>query len=193
MEQSKITRDAIIEEAIALLSEDGLDGVTLRKLADRLGIKAPSLYWHFRDKSALLAAVMAQTFDACLDAVPPQADWREWMRAFGLTLWRTQTSIRDLGRIITTTELDASHLRNTQKRIRSRLVGLNIAEEDAFRIQSAVQALVTGWSAFSHAPYARHLSKAVAFDQAVASDLDALIEGKALQLERSGKRRKRRS
>ena len=36
----------IVTEALALLDADGLDGVTLRKLAARLGVQQPTLYWH---------------------------------------------------------------------------------------------------------------------------------------------------
>src|SRR6266540_7463410 len=41
-----LDKDRIVAEAVALLDEGGLDGVTLRKLAQRLGVQAPTLYWH---------------------------------------------------------------------------------------------------------------------------------------------------
>lgn len=55
-----VTRDDVIHTAIQLLQEVGLDGLTLRRLATELGISAPTLYWHVRDKRELLD-LMAET------------------------------------------------------------------------------------------------------------------------------------
>ena len=55
-----VTRDDVIHTAIQLLEEVGLDGLTLRRLATELGISAPTLYWHFRDKRELLDAMAAK-------------------------------------------------------------------------------------------------------------------------------------
>lgn len=46
--------DAIVDAAFAVLDDVGSDGLTVRAVADRLGVKAPALYWHVRDKQALL-------------------------------------------------------------------------------------------------------------------------------------------
>ncbi|ASU82288.1 TetR/AcrR family transcriptional regulator [Nocardiopsis gilva YIM 90087] len=50
----------IVEEARALLEEEGRDALTLRALAARLGIRAPSLYKHIPDKAALEVALIEQ-------------------------------------------------------------------------------------------------------------------------------------
>ena len=52
-------RDAI-EAAWRIVEEDGVEAITMRRLADDLGIRAPSLYKHFPDKSALEAALIAR-------------------------------------------------------------------------------------------------------------------------------------
>lgn len=49
-----LNRDVIVDAAFAVLDESGADGLTVRAVADRLGVKAPALYWHVRDKQALL-------------------------------------------------------------------------------------------------------------------------------------------
>ncbi|WP_420033381.1 TetR/AcrR family transcriptional regulator [Streptomyces sp. cg28] len=62
----------IAAEARALLEESGPDALTMRALADRLGIKAPSLYKHFPDKYAveaeLVAQMLAESAEACEEA-----------------------------------------------------------------------------------------------------------------------------
>ena len=52
-----------MEEARSLISSDGLDALTLRRLADRFSVSAPALYFHFRDKEELLRAVAERQFD----------------------------------------------------------------------------------------------------------------------------------
>ena len=50
-------RDVVTSAALDLLDEVGLDAVSTRRLAQRLGVEQPSLYWHFPNKSELLAAM----------------------------------------------------------------------------------------------------------------------------------------
>ena len=50
----RIQRDQIIATALVLLDETGLEGLTMRALAQVLRVQAPSLYWHFPNKKALI-------------------------------------------------------------------------------------------------------------------------------------------
>ncbi|WP_433177704.1 TetR/AcrR family transcriptional regulator [Actinoallomurus sp. CA-150999] len=50
----------IVAAARELLEKDGADALTMRRLADRLGIRAPSLYKHFPDKAAVEAELIAE-------------------------------------------------------------------------------------------------------------------------------------
>jgi AcrR family transcriptional regulator len=58
-----VTRSARGSEVVAagrrLLEEEGVEALTMRRLADRVGIRAPSLYKHLPDKAALEAAIIA--------------------------------------------------------------------------------------------------------------------------------------
>ena len=53
----------IVAAARAILDEEGLDALTMRRIAERLGIRAPSLYKHFPDKEALEAAIISAAFE----------------------------------------------------------------------------------------------------------------------------------
>ena len=50
---AKLSRETVVTEALDLLDEVGLDAVSTRQLATRLGVEQPSLYWHSpeRDRS----------------------------------------------------------------------------------------------------------------------------------------------
>ena len=63
----------IVDVALELLEEEGPDGLSMRKLGERLGIRAPSIYKHLPDKQALEAAIISVGFErqanACEAAV----------------------------------------------------------------------------------------------------------------------------
>lgn len=70
--------------ALRLLNEVGLEGLTLRAIAKELDVKAPALYWHFKDKQALLdemATEMLRRMAADIQESAPPADWREGLAA----------------------------------------------------------------------------------------------------------------
>jgi TetR/AcrR family tetracycline transcriptional repressor len=66
-----VTRDDVIHTAIQLLQEVGLDGLTLRRLATELGISAPTLYWHVKDKRELLDLMSEQMVRMAREKMPP--------------------------------------------------------------------------------------------------------------------------
>ncbi len=55
-------RRALLDEALATIRTDGVDGLTLREIGARLGVSRTALYRHFADKRALLAAVATEGF-----------------------------------------------------------------------------------------------------------------------------------
>ncbi|MFE6967507.1 TetR family transcriptional regulator [Agromyces sp. NPDC057679] len=103
-----LDRQRIVAEAIALLDADGLDGVTLRKLAARLGVQQPTLYWHLPNKAALITAIA----DAILEEqfpemLPPGPDepWPEWLVGLAVRLRSALLAHPDGARIISTSQL----------------------------------------------------------------------------------------
>ncbi|WJG08187.1 TetR/AcrR family transcriptional regulator [Aliiglaciecola sp. LCG003] len=55
-------RASLLDAATAMLGEDGVDGLSLRKLADRVGVSRTAPYHHFKDKNQLLCAIAEQGF-----------------------------------------------------------------------------------------------------------------------------------
>jgi AcrR family transcriptional regulator len=58
----------IVAAARGILEADGPEALTMRRIAERLGIRAPSLYKHFPDKAALEAAIISAAFEEQADA-----------------------------------------------------------------------------------------------------------------------------
>ncbi len=75
----KLTQRRIAEAALAAIDADGIDALTMRRLAERLGSSAMSLYTYFPDKEAVLDGV-AQLLLAEVESPPEDAHWRDAMR-----------------------------------------------------------------------------------------------------------------
>jgi AcrR family transcriptional regulator len=90
-ERREATRNEILGAAWALAREQGLAQLTLRDIADRIGMRPPSLYSHVDSKHAIYDAMFAQAWTECLvemqaceSTCPPDARGalRHWARAF---------------------------------------------------------------------------------------------------------------
>ena len=57
-ERGRLTKQAVVQRALALADADGLDALTIRRLATELGVTPMALYWHFRNKEELLAGLL---------------------------------------------------------------------------------------------------------------------------------------
>jgi AcrR family transcriptional regulator len=68
-ERREATRQEILDAAWALAHEHGLSEVTLRAVAEQVGMRAPSLYFHFNSKNAIYDAMFGQAWSACRDAM----------------------------------------------------------------------------------------------------------------------------
>lgn len=71
--KARTSDDAIVAAASAIVREGGPEALSLRNVAEAVGIKAPSLYKRFEDRDALLAAVAAQARTVLRDALASAA------------------------------------------------------------------------------------------------------------------------
>lgn len=75
---ARLNRDRVLQAAVSLADADGIDSVTMRKLGEKLGVEAMSLYNHVANKSDLLDGMIDTVF-AEID-LPEDGDWRTAMR-----------------------------------------------------------------------------------------------------------------
>ncbi|MDR8413666.1 TetR/AcrR family transcriptional regulator C-terminal domain-containing protein [Nonomuraea sp. 3-1Str] len=130
-----ITRERIVAVALELLDEKGMDALTVRALASRLGVGAPALYWHVRNKQELLdemsTSVMRRVTDA-LSAIAPSAGWRDDVAAYARVLRSEYLRHRDGARIFSGTRFSDPDVVKAKESWLARLTaaGFSLAEAD---------------------------------------------------------------
>jgi AcrR family transcriptional regulator len=103
-----LDRQLILRQAFAVLNDAGLEGLTLRRLAGRLKVQAPALYWHFKNKQDLLDEMAAEVMrrsmvkSSAFDAIQ---DWHDWASATYSSLRKTLLAYRDGAKMFSGTYL----------------------------------------------------------------------------------------
>jgi AcrR family transcriptional regulator len=107
-----LTRQTIIQTALGLLDQVGLEGLTVRRLAAELGVQSPALYWHLRSKEELLDG-MADAITVAAGMGPPRADesWQHWLTRRARAYRRSLLAHRDGARIVANARMSPATLR----------------------------------------------------------------------------------
>jgi TetR/AcrR family transcriptional regulator, tetracycline repressor protein len=95
----RIQRDQVIAAALSLLDEGGLEGVTMRKLADALEVKAASLYWHFENKQALIDGMADVLVEGVARDLSEDQSWEDKLRQIAGGLRDALRARRDGARV----------------------------------------------------------------------------------------------
>ncbi len=75
-----VTRERALETAVAIADASGIEAVTMRRLAQELGVEAMSLYHHVANKDAVLDGMVDIVFEQVQLPAPDGPDWRQAMR-----------------------------------------------------------------------------------------------------------------
>lgn len=145
------TSDAeILQAARTLVAENGVASLTLRDVANAVGIRAPSLYKRFSDRNALISAIRDQTFGALLAAlktVPPQSSATGLVRAFAYEYRLFAHANPELYRLLYSAEFN-SGTPEAERRAAEPVITLMqelAGPENALNAARAVTALVHGF------------------------------------------------
>ena len=143
--RTPLSRERVIEAAVAVADERGVTAVSMRKVAERLGVEAMSLYHHVANKDAILDGIVDAVFDE-IELPEPGPDWRTAMQ-------RRAASARDalsrhswaLGLIESRRNAGPATLRHHDAVIGSlRAAGFSIA--DAVHAVSVIDSYVYGFT-----------------------------------------------
>ena len=79
--RARLSKRTVVDQALKLADADGLDTLTIRKLAQDLGVTPMALYWHFRSKDDLLEGMAEQVWGEIDVRVDPSVPW--WVQLQG--------------------------------------------------------------------------------------------------------------
>ncbi|HTP27320.1 MAG TPA: TetR/AcrR family transcriptional regulator C-terminal domain-containing protein [Anaeromyxobacteraceae bacterium] len=100
--RAPLDRAQVVRAALALVDEVGLDELTMRRLAERLGIQAASLYKHVKDKDELLV-LLADEISAGIADPPSSGTWQSRLAALARNARRGLRAHRDGARVLAAT------------------------------------------------------------------------------------------
>ncbi|MEU9130841.1 TetR/AcrR family transcriptional regulator C-terminal domain-containing protein [Kitasatospora sp. NPDC048540] len=139
-----LSREIIARAALEVTDEHGADGLTMRALADRLGVKAASLYNHVTGKDELLDA-LAELVNEEIDLTPlARADWpaglAEYARGYRAVFLRHPNTIALLAR----RRVEAGRQLLTYDTLLAALTRAGLTPADAAEAAAALDYLVLG-------------------------------------------------
>ncbi|MHA3701136.1 TetR/AcrR family transcriptional regulator C-terminal domain-containing protein [Jatrophihabitans sp. YIM 134969] len=154
MPRAGLDQDVIVATALDLVDDVGLDRLSTRLLAERLGVQSPALYWHFRAKNdvvtAMAEAMMRQLPDAgtSLETLGPRPSVKaveRWLVARGEQFRRVLLSRRDGARIHAGSTPPAAQYPGIEAQL-DVLRRLGFSAASAARVTVAISRFVVGWA-----------------------------------------------
>ncbi len=115
-ERTKLSRAAVIERALEVADNDGLDALTIRHLATELGVTPMALYWHFRSKEELIAGLADRLWAEIRTDVDDTSHWSDRLRTMLeslIAVLRAHSSASAL--LLNSEKLGPSHWDATEK------------------------------------------------------------------------------
>ncbi|MFJ2896206.1 TetR/AcrR family transcriptional regulator C-terminal domain-containing protein [Streptomyces sp. NPDC087218] len=143
MGTTKIDRARVADTGLRLLNEVGLDGLTLRAIARELDVKAPALYWHFKDKQALLDEMATVMYRRMLDEGlpgPAPERWQDQLVAYNSGLRAALLRYRDGAKVYSGARFTGTdHAEGLETHLRTMV-------DAGFELWQAVRAGTTAYS-----------------------------------------------
>ena len=142
---AKIRREEVIAAALELLNEVGLDALSTRRLAGRLGVESPTLYWHFHDKAALLSEMSAFVMEHRFNTPVPANTrrWPEWFTENAREFRNALLAFRDGARLHAGSKPNEAELQRVESKIQY-LVRAGIPRNEALMAMLAAGQFTLG-------------------------------------------------
>jgi len=174
-----LDRDRLIAASFAVLEAEGMEGLSMRRVAAHLGVQAPAIYWHVGDKAELLGLMARDIYAAAYAAVPQIEDWRGWLRRFAQALRSSLAGHRDGARLCAVAKpAAASDPHESAARITAPLIALGLTPQTALSFQAAVISYTLGWAMFeANGPMHDFLDRMMIFEDSFETGLDAMVAG----------------
>ncbi len=175
-----LSKGLICQASMELIEEEGIDALTMRSVASRLKVQAPSLYAHYRDKSELMSDLAASYFIEARDAVYDWQSPQDWLGRFGFAFYNVLKTRRDAARLFAQSQPPVhSEAVSPEAAVRP-LTDAGISLNRAVELQAAVMALAIGMALDHGNPVTlAYLGRYFDLEQAAKCAFAALVTGLA--------------
>ncbi|MFG3054072.1 TetR/AcrR family transcriptional regulator [Kitasatospora sp. NPDC048239] len=142
--QPTLTREALAAAALRVLERDGLAGLSMRKVAAEVGVKAASLYWHVRNKEELLDLLNDEIMAHAVEP-PREGDWRSQFLEYSRRYRRLLLDRRDAAKVVAGRLAPGPHLLRLMEEQLDRLREAGFSDADAAMTTYLLGAYVQGF------------------------------------------------
>ena len=139
-----LTREVIAKAALAILDEEGVGALTVRRLAGRLGVQSPSLYNHVTSKNEILNAVIELIDDEIDTGCLADPDWRRGMTAFARSYRQAFRSHPELLYLVAREPVETVEALTVYDAALAALARAGWPAERALQLMASVEYLVLG-------------------------------------------------
>ncbi len=174
--RNTLSRPAIVDAALAMMDRDGLDAVTMPKLAQHLGVGTMSLYRHVSDKDDLIAAVAEHVMGGIEVPDGPADDWRGRVVGYLRALRDAAIAHPALARILADRGLTVGPVFDQLEQVHRVLLAAGFSDSDAVRAFYSLLTYVFGFVIWELPRV--HEQAAEAYEAAWKHSIDALDPGK---------------
>lgn len=139
--RARLSKRAVVDRALKLADADGLESLTIRKLAQDLGVTPMALYWHFRSKDDLLEGMAEQIWSEIEVNVDPALPWWAQLQGGLVSLLRVLRAHRSAPQLV------LEHEKRNDVALRATEATLQILTSAGFDAQHASEiARATLWT-----------------------------------------------
>ncbi|TWV29526.1 TetR family transcriptional regulator [Streptomyces misionensis] len=140
--RAPLDRRRVAGTALRLLNEVGLEGLTLRAIAHELDVKAPALYWHFKDKQALLDEMATEMYRRIAAGAPldPADTWQKRLLETSRGLRTALLGYRDGAKVFSGSRFTGTEHAPAQE------ANLRLLTESGLTLTQAVHAVRTAYA-----------------------------------------------
>lgn len=166
------TQQRIVAAALELLKRDGLNNLSLRKLAAELHMQAPALYWHFKNKEVLVDYMAEAILEKEFKDIEPRREeesWQDWLVKHMTRLRKAMLAYPDGARVVA-----GAHLYPAITLARSMECGLISLSSAGIDLQTA-RRIITAATTYTFG-YVIEEQAAPTAEQMAEFDVEAFLE-----------------
>jgi len=126
----------VIAVALDILDEVGFDGLTVRRIAARLGVANPALYWHFRSKAEIIDRMATHLLAGAVVPLRPPREWRRYLLDMARAFRRAMRSRREGARLLASANMSDNQMSEAVRR------SVDLLAEAGFRRDDALVGIV---------------------------------------------------